>query len=79
MLKLTPVEETVWGREWLSEGQMSVLAEQIEEKFGVPVEKALQQMQGLAYEDLRPLGRYLLKAKTYQQIEAWIAGRLATA
>ncbi|MCL4870305.1 MAG: Rpn family recombination-promoting nuclease/putative transposase [Anaerolineae bacterium] len=79
MLKLTPVEETVWGREWLAEGQISLLSEQIEEKFGIDAQTAVQKMQPLSYDDLRLLGRFLLKAKTYSQIEAWIAGRLAVA
>ncbi len=79
MLKLTPVEETVWGREWLAEGQTLLLADMIEEKFGIDAKTAFQKMQGLSYEDLRLLGRYLLRAKTYQQLEAWISGRLALA
>jgi hypothetical protein len=30
----------------------------------------------LTNNDLKALGRYLLKAETYKEVEAWIEGRL---
>jgi hypothetical protein len=36
MVKLPPIRETVAGREWIQEGQISVLSGLIEAKFGIP-------------------------------------------
>ena len=72
MLKLTPIEETVAGREWIQEGQISVLAEQIEHKFNIPASMAAQNLQVLSVESLKELSRVILGLDTAKQLAAWI-------
>jgi predicted transposase YdaD len=79
MLKLTPIEETVAGQEWLQEGHIEILVELIEEKFGEPGAALISRLTRLTNKDLKALGRYLLKAESYKEVEAWIEGRLAEA
>jgi len=79
MLKLTPIEETVAGQEWLQEGHIEILVELIEEKFGEPGSALISRLTRLTNKDLKALGRYLLKAESYTEVEAWIEGRLAEA
>jgi hypothetical protein len=76
MLKLTPIEETVAGQEWLQEGHIEILTDQIEEKFGEPANTLAARLTRLTNKDLKALGRYLLKAESYKVVEAWIEGRL---
>ncbi|HEX6385106.1 MAG TPA: hypothetical protein VF177_10585 [Anaerolineae bacterium] len=78
MLELTPIEETKAVKQWMQEGQVALLAEQIEQKFAVPPSESTQRLALLDSNDLKALGRYLLKAERYEQIEGWIDGRLAT-
>jgi hypothetical protein len=78
MLQLTPQEETVAGREIIQEAQVSLLVEQIEQKFGVPVEESRKRLTLLDIKGLKLLARYLVNAQQYIQVEAWIEGRLAT-
>jgi hypothetical protein len=79
ILKLTPIEETVFVQEWLQEGHIEILTDQIEEKFGESAAALAARLTRLTNKDLKALGRYLLKAETYKEVEAWIEGRLAEA
>lgn len=81
MLTLTPIEETALGKELLEEGrqqgQVWLLADQIEQRFSIPASLVAKYLSQLKSDDLQALGRYFLKAQNYAQIEAWVAGRLA--
>lgn len=77
MLKLTPIEETTAVKQWMQEAQVDLLAEQIEQKFAVPPGESMPRLALLDSNDLKALGRYLLKAERYEQIAGWIDGRLA--
>jgi predicted transposase YdaD len=72
MLKLTPIEETVAGREWIQEGQISILAEQIEQKFAIPGSMAAQSLASLSVETLKELSRRILEIETATQLAAWL-------
>jgi predicted transposase YdaD len=72
MLKLTPIEETVAGREWMQEGQISILSEIIEHKFDIPASMAAQNLQVLSVESLKELSRVILGLDTAKQLAAWI-------
>jgi hypothetical protein len=72
MLKLTPIEETVAGREWMQEGQISILSEIIEHKFDIPASMAAQNLQVLSVESLKELSRVVLGLDTAKQLAAWI-------
>lgn len=77
MLQLTPIEETQFYKDVVHEGHVSLLAEQIEQKFGVPVEESSERLTPLEIKDLKLLARYLVNAEQYVQVEAWIEGRLS--
>ncbi|MEW5985357.1 MAG: DUF4351 domain-containing protein [Chloroflexota bacterium] len=72
MLHLTPIEETVAGRELIQEGQISVLSRQVEEKFAIPSSIAAESLASLTVETLTELGRQILRIKTAAQLAAWI-------
>jgi predicted transposase YdaD len=76
MLQLTPIEETQFYQDVVHEGHISLLAEQIEQKFGVPVEESTERLAPLEVQELKQLARYLVTAEQYIQVEAWIEGRL---
>lgn len=78
MLRLVPFEETVAGQEWMQEGMVIGFADQVSDKFSIPLEQVTQLLTPLTFTDLRVLGKYLLKAESYEQVEAWVDGRLAT-
>jgi len=86
MLQLTPLEETVTGRQLMQIGQIRLLAGQISQKFSVSIAEVidlldlldpLSPLGPLELEDVEALGDYLLEAKTYEQIEEWIDDRLS--
>jgi len=78
MSQLKPIEESVAVQEWMQEAQARILAEQIEQKFSVSTKFTLQRLAPLDSKALRMLGRYLITADRYEQIEGWIDGWLAT-
>lgn len=77
MVQLKPMEESVAVQEWMQEAQALLLAEQIEQKFSVSVKFAMKRLVPLDSKALRVLGRYLITADRYEQIEGWIDGHLA--
>lgn len=76
MLQLTPLEETVARQELMQIGQVHLLADMISYKFSVPPAEVIELLTPLELKGLKGLGRYLLKAKSYKQIEAWVEGYL---
>jgi len=79
MLQLTPLRETVAVREWMHEGKVEMLAMLMEHKLSVAASKVMARLKALSETDLEALSAYLWKAENYQQVEAWIDGRLAVA
>jgi predicted transposase YdaD len=75
MLQLTPLEETVAGREIIQEGQVSLLAQMMSHKFAVPIEEVIQQLEPLTIEDLKDLGLFFTEATSYESIKGWLTGR----
>lgn len=81
MLQLTPLEETVTGRQLMQMGQVRLLAALISRRFFVPTAEVIDLLDPLGplglleLEDVEALGEYLLKAETYEQIETWIEAR----
>jgi len=72
MLQLKPIEESVAVQQWMQEAQVLLLAEQIEQKFSISVEAAMQRLAPLDSKTLRALGRYLVTTDRYGRIEGWI-------
>jgi predicted transposase YdaD len=72
MLKLTPIRETVAGREWIQEGQISVLSKQIETKFGIPSSIAGKSLEQLTVETLDELGKQILYIDSSEELATWI-------
>lgn len=72
MLELTPIRETVAGREWIQEGQISVLSKQIETKFGIPASIAGKSLEQLTVETLDELGRQILYISSAEELATWI-------
>ena len=78
MLQLKPIEESVAVQEWMQEAQVILLAAMIEQKFSISKEDVIQRLTSLDSKTLRALGRYMITADRYEQIEGWIDGRLGT-
>jgi predicted transposase YdaD len=82
MLQLTPFEQTVAGREWLEEGRrdgyLMVITSQIEKKYGIPAVRVAQQVISFTRDDLSDLAFFILEARSYAEIEAWIKERVAS-
>lgn len=78
MLQLKPIEESVAVQEWMQEAQVILLAGMIEQKFSVAKEDVMQRLAPLDSKALQALGRYVMTADRYDQIEGWIDGHLAT-
>jgi len=78
MLQLKPIEESVAVQEWMQEAQVTLLAGMIEQKFLVAMEDVAQRLTPLDSKTLQALGRYVMTADRYEQIEGWIDGHLAT-
>lgn len=72
MLQLKPLEETRAVREWMQQGQISILAEQIAQKFQVPIAFASLTLESLDREALQDLGRHILIIETADELAAWI-------
>jgi predicted transposase YdaD len=72
MLQLTPLEETRAVREWMQQGQISVLAQLIEEKFLIPASLASLTLASLNREALDELARQILRFQTADELAAWI-------
>jgi predicted transposase YdaD len=72
MLKLTPIRETVAGREWIQEGQISVLSGIIEAKFGIPKSMSSKSLEELTVETLDELGEEILKIDSVDELATWI-------
>lgn len=77
MLQLRPLEESKAYQEWVQEAQATLLAEQIEQKFSISATQVMNRLADLDSKALKALGRYLMMAERYEQIEGWIDGRLA--
>jgi hypothetical protein len=72
MVKLTPIRETVAGREWIQEGQISVLSGIIKSKFGIPSSIISTSLEQLTIETLNELGREILRLDTADELASWI-------
>jgi hypothetical protein len=72
MLKLTPIRETVAGREWIQEGQISVLSKQIERKFNIPSSIAGKSLEQLTVETLDELAEQVLYIDSADELARWI-------
>ncbi len=74
MLQLTPIEETVVGQELIMEGRVEgqaiVLTDLISQKYGVP--SSISDISALSPNSLQELGRYLLWADDYEDVQNWI-------
>jgi predicted transposase YdaD len=85
MIRLTPIEETVVGKELIQEGMergmekgfhagmVSVLSELIEQNFSIPAVAATVALGPLSTDALKELSRQIGQMETYQDVEAWIA------
>lgn len=77
MLQLTPIEETVAGKEYIKEGQIDIIAEILLSEFNVDqleIERLL--LEELSNEQLRLLVRYIVRANSFEQVEAWVEEQL---
>ena len=72
MLQLTPLEETVAYQEIAHDSYADMLADMLEQKFNIPASEVITKLQPLNNRELKALGRFLLKAKSYKQIERWL-------
>jgi hypothetical protein len=72
MLQLTPLEETAAVKGWMRRGQISILAEQIEQKFAIPASLVSDSLDSLSTESLKELSRRVLEMETAAQLAAWI-------
>jgi predicted transposase YdaD len=72
MLQLTPLEETAAFKGWMRRGQISILAEQIEQKFAIPASLVADSLDSLSTESLKELSRRVLEMETAAQLATWI-------
>jgi hypothetical protein len=80
MLRLTPLAETISGQELIKDERVAMLAHQIRRKFMLPeeiVEVVCGELQALDLESLKALFELILEIDTLEQLEHWIAERLA--
>lgn len=79
MLRLTPLEETISGKELIKNERVAILTEQIQDKFALPnklSETVRADLEKLNLEDLKLLIRQILHFDTFEALEQWIAKRL---
>ena len=80
--ELTPIEETVAGRELIEigmeRGMGQLLIDMISEKFGQVSVEARQGVEALPMKDLPDLGRVLFHFPDAAALESWLRIRPAT-
>ncbi len=79
MLELTPLEETISGREILHDDRVKMLAQQVNVKFSLsPEDKALvlADLENLDLDDLESLFTEVLKIETVEELQVWIQQHL---
>ena len=76
MLKLTPLEETIDGKELLQNDRIKLLTEQIRLKFSLSqeaMEIITTNLRKLELEELEALFKEILKIETVEQLQTWLS------
>jgi hypothetical protein len=79
MLRLTPLEETIDGKELLQNDRIKLLKRHIRSKFSLPAEEIEAIATNLTLIDLTELESLfeeILEIETIEELESWIEERL---
>ncbi|MCI0396900.1 MAG: hypothetical protein L0332_32705 [Chloroflexi bacterium] len=75
MLRLTPLEETIDGKELLQNQAIELLTEQIALKFApssTKMDEILEDLKGFDLAVVKTLFKKILQVDTVEELEAWI-------
>ena len=78
MLQLTPLNETVAGRELMLEGQARLLASMIADRFAASRDQLVPRLELLAENEIQALSNYIWQAETFADIERWLDQNTST-